>query len=212
MKIHFVDELPKASCVHYCHFHHRNLNLPNGTYVDLKSLAQIHEKAFFEEIELWHSGINVLGLKESPLWWLTQGSRLMSWSPQFFTPLFFYYLLQIYLKENKIQEIYVLSAPKEVIELAPDFYTEITIEMKSQTELIKTKDFYNNNIKPYLAYIKHYLFSRLKPKKLEKRPYLIHTTLLNPVNFFLIVFDISSLIINVLFAIAKYPTSTFLFL
>lgn len=182
MKIHFVDELPKTGMIHYCHFNHQNLHLPNAQYADIKALAKIHEKSFFDEIEKWHSAINLLGLKESKSWWLTSCSRLMSWAPPFFTPLFFHYLLQIYLKEKQINEIYVLDAPKEVLELAPDFFNDISINMNQKNDLVETKSFFDNHMKPYLAYLKNYLFRRLKPNKLEKRPYLIHTSILNPEN------------------------------
>lgn len=186
MKIHFVDELPnqlqRIKNIHYCHFKHQDLKLPDTNYIDLKSLAAIHEKSFFKDIEKWHSEINLLGLKQSKYWWFTSNSRLMSWAPPIFTPLFFHYLLQIAAKEKKLQEIYVLSAPKEVIDLAPDFFTDISVNMSNPQIHVDTKSFFDNHLRPYLAYLKNYLFNQLEKKSLEKRPYLIHSLLLNADN------------------------------
>lgn len=185
MKIIFCRALPNPSKeIHYCHFNHQNLELPQTVFHDLKPLAKIAEDHFFTEIEKWHSALNIRGKKTLNLWWLLPSTRLMSWAPPIYTPLFFNYLLQKLMNQHPaLTEIYVVDAPREVLEIALDFFSDIQlIDQADQKNLVDTENLYNNHIRPYLAYIKNYLSGFSAQPVLESRPYLIHSMVLNADN------------------------------
>lgn len=183
MRIIFCEKLPSyPQDIHYCHYEFENLGKSNTTYHDLKILAEKNENSFFKQIEKWHSEVTDLGGKISRFWWLLPSSRLMSWAPPIYNPLYFIYLVQLLMNEKKISEIYVINAPAEAIDLANDFFEEVIVQHQAK-QLMPNSTFFENRIKPYLTYFKHYITGKCNQPKLAHRPYLIHTNLLNSSNF-----------------------------
>lgn len=185
MKIIFCEKLPRATTeLAYTNYNQEDLKIAGATYFSLKDLAKTYEEKFFHDIEIWHSQVCLEAAQKNRFWWMTQAARLMSWAPPIFTPLFFNYLIKILqpeLLEKNVKEFYIINAPKEAIDLASDFFQQIEVQAQAQPLMTKPS-FFNNQLKPYLAYIKNLIFGKLATKNLEPRPYVIHSTILSPKN------------------------------
>jgi len=182
MKIIFSEKpLDLKKPFHYCHYGNIDLQLANGTFIDFKSTSELLEKSFFDEVEKWHSQINAIGLKKNQYWWLLWPSRLLSWNPPVFTPLFFGIILQKIITDQQIPELYIFSAPPDAITIAREIFGENNIE---GVHLVKHKITFNfpfiNSCKIYLSFLLKNIFNRPLKRTLSLRPYLIHSQAINP--------------------------------
>lgn len=132
MKIIFVDKLPDNQTGFFVDYEFRKFANGDWKYCDLKEYFKNHQNKFLEDIENWHIQLSQNALKYTSWWWLLPASRLISWSPPVFNPLFFTVALIDYCESRDLKCLYLRGIEKEVYFYLKEFKPQWKISFASK--------------------------------------------------------------------------------
>ncbi len=184
MKYIFTCDATVVGASYYCHYEYEPVN-GLDTYLDIRGFIQKNEKEWTQEYVHWHwSTLKKAGIKSH--WsWILGSSRMTSWFPSVLKALFFSVALKKITTEKKLDEVYIVDAPKEVFSYIKEFVAEDTVsESRNAFKDLKKNKF---KLRPFARKLKIYskLFVRSLinraaiEKQTQKQDVLIYSHIIN---------------------------------